>query len=151
MFQWKLSPLVACFFLYCLVTVDSHPFPMLSFDILGSAMHPTVVHYSSQMLDSRYKLTAVLSLCLLMSAAKFTRIEIYICRNKSLSKKAQIYDVSYMPRQAVSLVGKSSTHRRGCGRPWARKIPLLRATRLRLTCVTEWCSLENYALLTPDR
>jgi hypothetical protein len=33
-----------------------------------------------------------------MSAANFTRIEIYICRNKSLSNRAQIYDVTYMPR-----------------------------------------------------
>lgn len=61
--------------------------------------------YISQTFDSRYKLTGVLSLCLFMSVAKFTRIEIYIYRNKSLSNAAQIYDVTYIQRQAVGWVG----------------------------------------------
>jgi len=47
-----------------------------------------------------------------MSAAKFTRMKIYIGRNKSLSNTVQIYDVTYMPRQAALVGYIDSTHRR---------------------------------------
>jgi hypothetical protein len=70
-----------------------------------------------------------------MSAAKFTRIEICIYRNKSLSNTAQIYDVTYMARQAVGSVGKSSTHAGGEGGALSNEdtAPPPPATRRRLT------------------
>jgi len=67
-----------------------------------------------------------------MPAAKFTRMKIYIGRNKSLSNTVQIYDVTYTPRQAALVGYIDSTHRREWERPWASKIPFLHVTRPRI-------------------